>query len=254
MSRAKKNLIADLLEEKVPYYSALSSSNKEEFLKRVILYEGIMFYKGNNGFVCTQEVRTIIASGFVQLTFGFDNYLSRYFSKIHVTPIPYRHKDFNCDLLGHVDYPKRLIKLSWKDVLQGYELEDDGLNVVFHEMSHALEFEHRRWLKLYLNFRDFNFFFNLIAFFLKKRFCFFDEAGYQLWLSWARKDICKMRVNERHYLRQYAAKNIHEYLACALEEFFERGQEMKRVNSPLYNQLMFLLNQDPLNKSNPRLI
>jgi Mlc titration factor MtfA (ptsG expression regulator) len=65
----------------------------------------------------------------------------------------------------------------------------------------------------------------------------------------AHREIEIIRLGGSSFFRPSASKDPHEFFAVALEAFFERSVELKEYNANLYQALVFLLKQDPLNLS-----
>jgi Mlc titration factor MtfA (ptsG expression regulator) len=237
-----------------PYFRMLGPSDQKRFIYRVALFSRSMKFKALGDHAINSQMRYLIASGLVQITFGLKAFTFHHFRKILVTPRAYGYRGFKNKLLGHVDYSNRLITLSWANSRHGFEVEDDAHNAVLHEMAHALEFEYRKWLKKLYNYRNKGGILNLIiSVTLPKGYMFFDEANYRTWLDIARAEMHVMKMERNYFLKDYAAKNIHEYFACAVEAFFEKPKAMKAAIPQVYMVLRKLLNQDPIDHNKPRL-
>ena len=122
--------------------------------------------------------------------------------------------------------PKGIIVLSWKKFLKGYDIPDDKINLGLHEMAHALmhtiihSYDHEDGLDNYL------------------------RKIVQL----SRDEMEKIKSDEHPFFRPYAATNIFEFFAVAVEYFFEVPAELKEHLPKLYEYLTLLLKQDPANK------
>ncbi len=236
------------------YFRALTSSEKNKFIYRVALFSRSIKFEAIGDHTLSPQMRYLIASGFVQLTLGLNAFVFNHFRKILVTPRAYDYRGFRNKLLGHVDYSKRLITLSWANTKHGFEVEDDAHNAVLHEMAHAIEFENRKWLKRLHDSRNRGGILNLIiSVALPKRYMLFNEADYRAWLDIARAEMHVMKMERDYFLKDYAAKNIHEYFACAVEAFFEKPKAMYVAIPQVYMILRKLLNQDPIDHNKPRL-
>ena len=149
-----------------------------------------------------------------------------------------------------MDYKNHLITLSWENSKIGFQIEDDAHNAVLHEMAHAIEFENRKWLKQFYYSKAKRF---MHLLYNKEKYLLFDESLYQQWLVLVRKEMKSIKLEKDYFLKQYAAKNIHEYFACAVGAFFETPKPMRAALPDVYKLLTQLLNQDPLDQSKPRL-
>ena len=101
----------------------------------------------------------------------------------------------------------------------------DGSNLGLHEMAHALAY-----VNFTANEGDDDHF--------KTRFKTFSKTG--------RKIFNAMQAGKTNLLGPYAATNYHEFWAVSVENFFERPQALQMELPSLYNELVILLNQDPL--------
>ena len=249
-----KNKISYTLDKYSAYFHGLNPVNQKEFIRRTGLFINSMEFKAVGNHVVSDDMRILIASGFVQITFGLEHFVFNHFQKILITPREYNFRGFKGKLLGHVDYKHRLITLSWENSKYGFKVADDAHNAVLHEMAHAIEFENRKWLKVFHRSKGgFGIFNYIISVILPGNYFLFDQELYRRWLDIARREMKLMNSNKEYFLKQYAAKNIHEYFACSVEAFFEQSSAMKSALPEVYNTLVELLNQDPLKPNNIRL-
>ncbi len=97
--------------------------------------------------------------------------------------------------------------------------------VGLHEMAHALELE------------------NMIE---NEEYQFFPTQVQQRWKQLAPYYIESIKRGETDFFREYAATNVREFFAVAVEYFFENSAEFQRQHLELYEVLVSLLNQNPL--------
>lgn len=206
------------------YYRSLSPILRNRFLQRVTEFMEIKKFEYID-ITPDDKMPLLISAAAIQLTLGLDKYLMEYFDKIYVLKNNYRYGFYNVPFMGHVS--SNGIYLSWDNFLRGYENENDADNVGVHEMAHALA---------YVNFmadsgddEDDEF---------KKRFRDFSVI--------ARPVFNDMQNGTVNLLGSYAATNYNEFWAVAVENFFERPQQLKDEMTELYTAMSVLLNQDPL--------
>lgn len=212
------------------YYQYLTSENKKRFLKRLyILLRFIRFIPKGLPHV-TEEMKVVIGSAIIQITFGLDNYLVSRFNTIYVVPRAYRFRDYKEPFLGHVDFASEIVCFSWQDVKTGFFIADDAVNVALHEMAHCLEKEN--------TFRQI---FNT----------FFDSKKWNIWAERAYKKMQIIRRRENQFLKNYGGQNMHEMFAVCIETFFEKPDEFRHYLPELFDSLRELLNQDPTRRENP---
>jgi len=215
----------DVLQKYFGYYQRLSPQNQNKFAQKVarFIYGKRFVPRGVDE--VTIEARVLIAASAVQLTFGLPNIYLAHFRKILVYPNDYyssitkrRHK-------GEVNPMFGIIVLSWQSFVDGYINPNDSRNLGLHEMAHALRLE------------------NVIR---NEEYHFFDETLLEQ-LDMFAKDYCNGKITQgADFFREYACANVHEFFAVAVENFFERSVDFKKEFPQLYNVLVRLLNQDPI--------
>jgi hypothetical protein len=204
-----------------PYYNLLSPAEQLIFDRRLKIF---IFHKK---FIprqmpeVTEEMKVLISSSAIQLTFGLDFSGFTHFKNILVYPDSYYSQISKKYHNGEVNPKMKLIIVSWKHFVSGYMKHDDGRNLGLHEMAHAVKLDDRvRPL--------------------------FRVRGWELWYHLAEQH---MQSPDRGKLfRDYAFTNYHEFFAVAVENFFERPMEFQKLKPELYEVLVYLLRQDPMKK------
>ncbi len=200
------------------YYRQLNQQQKLKFERRMKMF---MF---NKKFIprqmpeVTEEMKVLIASSAVQLTYGIDFSFFRHFRKILVYPDSYYSEINKKYHNGEVNPKLKLIILIWKHFVTGYIDPTDGRNLGLHEMAHAIKLENR----------------------------VHPFMGRRAWGNWYHLAEQHMALHDRGKLfRDYAFTNYHEFFAVAVENFFERPKEFKQIKPELYESMVYLLKQDP---------
>ena len=201
------------------------NSDKAKFEQKVCYFlYGKRFIPRNVDEV-TIEAKVLIAATAVQLTFGLSNVYLRHFNKILVYPDDYYSAHSRRFHKGEVNPMFGIIVLSWQSFVDGFIYPNDASNLGLHEMAHALRLE------------------NVIR---NEEYQFFDQDLLEKFDDYAHK-ICNQIENWTDtYFRPYACANEHEFFAVAVENFFERPNELKEAMPELYDILCKLLNQDPI--------
>jgi hypothetical protein len=173
------------------------------------------------------EMPILISAVAVQLTFGLDKFMLNYFNEIYVLKDDYHYGFYSRPFMGHVDQSG--IYLSWDNFIKGISGQTPYCNVGLHEMGHALA---------YVTFiteteEDKHF---------KKEFKNFSKV--------ARPIFSDMQGGNRNLLGEYAAVNYHEFWAVSVETFFENPVCMRLDLPELYQAMIDLLRQDPLQMRN----
>ena len=225
LSREKKWMLKKFFSKHFDYFNHLSDKEKELFIVRA--YRLIYSIKiiGRQDFKVTTDNKFFVIAAYVQLTFGFKYYNLPKFHTILVYPDAYKNK-----LTGNMHYgevnPRGIIVLSWKKLLKGHKITDDGINLGLHEMAHTLMHtiihsnDHENGLDAYM--RDI--------------------------VRFSRAEMDKIKSDDHHLFRKYASANIYEFFAIAIENFFEVPDKLQKELPKLYQHLVLLLKQDPIKK------
>jgi len=212
------------------YYKGLSGSNKKIFQIRTILFLRTTNFYSENGFAITNEMKLIISSAFVQITFGLSRDILSKFKNIFIAPHAYKYKNGNKVYDGDVNSITKIINLSWPAVEKGFKISNDGLNLTIHEFGHCLILE------------------NSERSYLSK---IFDDTELELWKGLAKIKIIKIKNGRNRLLRNYAGTNLIELFSVSLEIFFERPNDFWSKEPELFHSMRRLLKQDPRKKHNP---
>jgi MtfA peptidase len=230
----KKYLFLRSLEKKYkPYltqyfsfYNSLSDKNKMIFERRVQKFIDMKQFIPRGGIKeISPEMKAMIAGCAVQLTFGYPSVYFRHFWRILVYPDNYYSTITKQYHKGEVNQ-RGLIVISWKSFKEGFVYPNDGINLGFHEMAHAL-----RLLNIVEN-EEYNFY-------DRKIMNEFDrEAG---------NEIIKIKNTEAgiSLFRSYGVTNKDEFFSVAIECFFERPFDFLNYNPKLYTLISRILNIDP---------
>ena len=218
------------LEKHNLFYSKLGSVDRTEFRKRVkeVIYEKDWI---GHDIELRSEHKVRVAAALVQLTFGLERLLLLHFRRIEVFPSAYRDRTTGRMHQGGVRPATGTISLSWEHFVKGYEDPNDALNLGLHELAHAL------WVE------------NSIK---NQESGFFDQGPLDRWNAAANEEIQRMRNGNGRLFRSYAATDLAEFFAVAVEYFFEQPLAFKRLMPDLYSIMVDLLKQDPASIGNTR--
>jgi MtfA peptidase len=168
------------------------------------------------------RVRLLIASIAAQMTFKLPDDCFSIYNKIVIYPDYYYSKVSKQYHKGETNPSAGLMVFSLRGITEGFELPYDGVNLLYHEMAHALYLEHKGM--------DYN---------------LFDEDNFERFEQFA-KDALGREHGEDYFLRAYALTNVAEFFAVATENFFERPHKFSKALPDLYRILKDLYQQDPL--------
>ena len=216
------------LERYSTFYSGLAAIDRKEFRKRVkeVLYEKEWIGRGME---LRSEHKVRIAAALVQLTFGLQHLLLLHFRRIEVFPAAYRDRTTGRMHQGGVRPATGTISLSWQHFVKGFDDPDDALNLGLHELAHAL------WVE------------NTIG---NQEAGFFDQGTLVRWNAAATEEIQRMRNGKGRLFRSYAATDLAEFFAVAVEYFFEQPIAFKKLMPDLHSIMTDLLKQDPASIEN----
>jgi Mlc titration factor MtfA (ptsG expression regulator) len=214
-----------ILNECFPYYHQLNFENKRLFEKRVQKFiDKKAFMPEDELSMVTSEMKVLIAACAVQLTFGLPGVYFEHFETIHVYPDTYFSEDMYQWNAGEV-HKTGLIKLSWKDFLEGYLDPDNGRNTGLHEMAHALRLE------------------NMIQ---NEEYGYFDWDHIQLFNHYTVEESYKIHQGIETIFRPYAAVHYQEFFAVLIEVFFEQPKLLMAYHPQLFQVTTKLLRQNPM--------
>lgn len=211
-----------VLETQVDYYKKLSDKKKKYFEHRVARFLNNHPIIPRENMVVTPEVRVLIASSSVALTFGFRQYTYQSFKVIILYPDIYFSNITGQYHKGEFNPRNKALVFSWEHFLEGMKADDDNINLGYHEFAHALHFE----MKL-------NKHANSILF--KKHFR-------QLLLE-LRKTEKREKLLNSTYFREYAFENKYEFLAVLIESYFETPETFQAEFPLFYKNIRKILNQ-----------
>ena len=140
-------------------------------------------------------------------------YPAEFYSQTNKT---YHKGEFN---LGY-----KALVFSWDDVLHGYHIEDDNLNLAVHEFTHAIHF-------YYMRVRRFS---TSAAIFL--------DAYVELTNMLDKNAKLKSDLVSSKFLRDYAFTNQFEFLSVILETFIESPEQFKSQFPSIYEKVKTMLN------------
>ena len=208
------------------YYKKLTPEERKRFEWRVFYFintTDIEFRHFNvSQLINYNEVRYLIASIATQMSLFLTEDCFDAFAKIIIYPDQYYSPITGRYHKGETNPGAGYIVLSWTSLQTGFANKSDGINLLMHELAHAL------WLENELFEYD-----------------IFDAEALQNYKIIASKVMNEVTENNAGFLRSYAFTNKEEFFAVAVENFFERPEQFKSSLPELYFILAKLLRQDP---------
>lgn len=208
------------------YYKKLTPEERKRFEWRVFYFiesTDIEFrHFGATQLINYNAARYLIASIATQMSLFLTEDCYDAFHKIIIYPDNYYSRITRQYHKGETNPAAGYIVLSWSNLQTGFADKSDGINLLMHELAHAL------WLENELF--DYE---------------IFDAETLEEYKAIAYKVMLEMTENEQHFLREYALTNKEEFFAVAIENFFERPLRFKAALPELYSILAKLMKQDP---------
>ena len=230
-SESSKSDCDEILTKWSKYYSGLSPQLQRTFVIRTLIFLETTTFSAKEGFELTREMKLVICSAFVQITFGLRQDTLDIFKHIFVSPTSYSYRQGGPLFDGDVNPMAKRVNLSWPAVENGFVIDDDGINLAIHEFGHCLIIENAR--RSYL-------------------MRIFNERKLKQWKVLAAEMIPAIRNGDSKLFRGYGGRNLMELFSVCLETFFERPVEFYSYSSRFYKSMSVVLKQDPRNTKDPK--
>jgi len=207
------------------YYKRLPPESRKRFERKVYQFIKSKQFISRNITEVTDEMKALISSAAVQLTFGLPKISLKYFDKIIIYPDDYYSVINRQHHKGEVNPRFKAIVVSWRAFVEGFANPHNGINLGLHEMAHALKLE------------------NIIQ---NGQHHFFDLVDYKKWQTLAAAEMAKIRRGEASLFREYASVDEDEFFAVGMEIYFEQPHRLNEYHPALYKSISNLLRQDTI--------
>jgi len=203
------------------FYNRLSSVGKSRFEHRLQCFLSDKEFISRQDFVLSDKHRLLVGATAVMLTFGMRKYILPILEKIIIYP-----KEFYSTIgeryhKGEFNPKLKALVLSWEDFEEGFNIEDDNLNLGIHEFTHAIHLNS-------INRSD------------TASTVFSD--GFSELLRLMRNEDLVADIKNSGFIRDYAFTNEFEFLAVVVENFIESPSEFKRQFPSLYKKIQQMFN------------
>jgi len=218
--------LRQVLSEKVSFYKALSPADKADYETQTAVFLREHRITGVAGVTVTPAIRVLVAATAIRLVFRRPAWEFHDFGEILVYPGAftadgnYSVNAADAQAAGMMHSQGGVI-LSLPHLLRGFEADNDGFNVGYHEFAHVLDGARPDGVPGEL-----------------------DLGSYRPWVTVMQREFEKVHRG-RSFLRNYAGTNPAEFFACAVEYFFEKPLQMRERAPELYTQLSRFFNQNP---------
>ncbi|WP_347924486.1 zinc-dependent peptidase [Pontimicrobium sp. SW4] len=204
------------------FYRRLSKREQGFFEHRVACFIEDKTFIGRDDLIINDEIKVLISSTAVMLTFGFRDFYIGLIDKIFVYPKPFYSKTNDDYHKGEFNPKLKSLVFSWKDFEYGYNIGDDNLNLGIHEFAHAI---HLNSIKE----RDVS-------------STIFKDSFKELTELLSNSKSMRDRLISSRYFREYAYTNQFEFVAVLIEYFFESPIEFKNQFPKIYSKVKQMLN------------
>tara|TARA_R110000868_G_scaffold720_1_gene5197 strand:- start:17079 stop:17825 length:747 start_codon:yes stop_codon:yes gene_type:complete len=211
-----------ILENQFSFYNKLDKKHKMYFEHRVTSFINDKDFIGRNGIKISDEIKVLISSTAVMLTFGFRDFYIGLINKIIIYPEKFYSKISNEYHKGEFNPKLKTLVISWEDFKMGYQLSKDNINLGIHEFIHAIHLNS-------LNERDIS-------------STIFSDSFHELTEMLAHHKTLREQLIASKYIRKYAFTNQFEFLAVIIESFIETPQEFKSHFPKVYFKIRQMLN------------
>ncbi len=211
-----------ILKNQFAFYNKLDKKHKRYFEHRVSSFINDKDFIGRNGIKMSDEIKVLISSTAVMLTFGFRDFYIGLINKIVIYPEKFYSKINNEYHKGEFNPKLKTLVISWEDFKMGYQLSKDNINLGIHEFIHAIHLNS-------LNERDIS-------------STIFSDSFQELTEMLAHHKTIREQLIASKYIRKYAFTNQFEFLAVIIESFIETPQELKLHFPEVYIKIRQMLN------------
>jgi Mlc titration factor MtfA (ptsG expression regulator) len=210
-----------ILRQEFPFYKKLSLKYQGYFKHRVASFIASHEFIGKENFIITDQVRVLVASTAVMLTFGMRRYLFDVINKVIIYPTIYLSTITDEYHKGEFNPRVKVVVFSWEDFLKGFDSDTDNVNLGLHEFSHVVHYHGKR-----------------------------NEDSSAIIFARIYKRITedldnaetRQRLVDSNYFRIYGYTNQFEFLAVIIEHYFETPQQFRQEFPELYKNVALMLN------------
>lgn len=206
------------------YYRDLNYEGKIRFVSRVqSIYKNVEII-GKEGLELTEEIKILVISNLVQLTFGLEKFWLYGYDYLYLYPDSFCLKTTQKPVAGST-FQSKIIALSWKDFAHDHLHAQDGKNISLLQYAKAL-------VRTVLNGKNYDLKFG----------SYLEE-----WFLIIKKE-CEYKQNRGMALHIWDSnEDMAEVFARCVEIFFEKPVVLKKELPNTFAHLCCLLNQNPLN-------
>lgn len=212
-----------ILKQRIKFYNNLSEKHKRYFQHRVYKTIKRTEFIGKE-LVVSDEMKVVIAATLVKLTFGLRDYQIDSVQRVLIYPKEFYSQTNKAYHKGEFNLGYRALVLSWEDIVYGYEVHNDNINLAVHEFIHAIHF-------YYMSARR-----------KSTSAAIFLDSYVELTNELDKNTGLKQKLISSKYLREYAYTNQFEFLAVMIETFIETPNDFRSQFPEIYYKVKGMLN------------
>lgn len=172
----------------------------------------------------TEELRLLVAASAVTVSLGWPEYDWSQLTEVLLYPQDFdRDYRFGADELSGQTHPWGTVILSVPSLVESFADPDDGYHVGIHEFAHLLDVDQTRFEGIPAG---------------------LPAAQSREWVAVTEKEMERLRRG-KSALDPYGAEDAVEFLAVAVEAFFEMPLVLRKRHRELYAILTEYFRQDP---------
>ncbi|MFK5955101.1 MAG: M90 family metallopeptidase [Planctomycetota bacterium] len=222
----------------LPFVERLHPSDRARLCDLMCVFLAEKDFEGCDGLEMRDKIRVVIAAQACLLILNLDHVFYQKVNTILVYPSVFRHRSQQQSPDGVIEnrehtnlgeaWPNGPIVLAWDHAYQGGRNPNDGQNTVFHEFAHKLDMLDGITDGIPPLTQD------------------HEENDWRQRMSAAALRHAEMvQRGTPTFLDAYGATNPAEFFAVATEMFFERPQDLSKLEAEVYALLKTFYRQDP---------
>ncbi len=211
-----------ILEIQFSFYKKLNDKEKRHFEHRVAQFIKDKQFIGRNELEIDDQKKVLISATAVMLTFGFRDFYIGLIDKIFVYPSDFYSVTNQEYHKGEFNPKLKILVLAWDHFKQGFDVEDDKINLGIHEFTHAIHFNTMKEHDVSST--------------------IFGDSFKELTELLALNDSLRKELVNSNYFRSYGYTNQFEFAAVVIESFIESPLELRSQFPSIYGKVKQMLN------------
>jgi hypothetical protein len=213
----------ELLLERYDHYDRLPDALRPRFERDLRCFLAEQRVSGV-GVAVSDELRLMVAASAVTLSLGWPDYEWDQLAEVLLYPQDFdRDYSFEGDDLAGEAHPWGTVILSVPTLVESFQDPDDGYHVGLHEFAHLLDLAQARFDGIPAG---------------------LDARLSAEWVAVAEKEMERLRRG-KSAMDPYGAEDPAEFLAVAVESFFEMPLTLRKRHREVYQILAQYFQQDP---------